>query len=110
MRPFEIRNQLTPMERTHSGENICIYTVNDRDAYCQLEHLAECCAKKAAKLGYLDESRLYESGVLKTITREIRRRFTSEEETFTPGDDRCGRYLLLEHIYNHVQARMEYGW
>lgn len=109
MRNFEIINRETPVERTHEGRNICLYAMNDRDSYCSLEWLANCAAKKAKKLGYIDESVLYNSSTLKAITRDIRKRYAEYGDTFTMADDRSGRYELLDHIYEHVQAVLEYG-
>lgn len=109
MKKFEIINRVSPVERTHEGRNICLYAMNDRDSYCSLEWLANCAAKKAKKLGYIDESVLYTSSTLKTITRDIRRRYAKYGNTFTMADDRSGRYELLDHIYEHVQAVLEYG-
>lgn len=105
MKNFEIINRETPVERTHEGNNICIYAMNDRDSYCSLEWLANCVAKKAKKLGYIDEVKLYDSSTLKAITRDIRKRYGAG----TMVDDRSGRYELLKHIYEHVQAVLEYG-
>ena len=105
MRNFEIRNMITPVERTFGGHNVCLYVMNDRDSYCSLELLANCVAKKAKKLGYIDESVLYNSSTLKAITRNIRKYYgTNYGETFSMDDDRSGRYELLVHIYEHVQA------
>ena len=105
MRNFEIRNMISPVERTFGGHNVCLYVMNDRDSYCSLEWLANCIAKKAKKLGYIDESVLYNSSTLKAITRDIRKRYGSNYgETFSMADDRSGRYELLGHIYEHVQA------
>ena len=110
MKSFEIINREAPVERTHEGNNICIYAMNDRDAYCSFELLANCIAKKAKRLGYIDETKLYESQALKAITRDIRKRYGAEYgESFDMADDRSGRYELLEHIYEHVQAVLEYG-
>ena len=105
MKSFEIINREAPVERTHQGRNICIYAMNDRESYCSLEWLANCVAKKAKKLGYIDEAKLYESQALKAITRDIRKRYGAGKM----ADDRSGRYELLEHIYEHVQAVLEYG-
>lgn len=105
MRNFEIINRVSPVERTHEGNNICIYAMNARESYCSLELLANCVAKKAKKLGYIDEAKLYGSQVFKAITRDIRKRYGAGTMT----DDRSGRYELLEHIYEHVQAVLEYG-
>ena len=105
MKSFEIINRIAQVERTHEGRNICIYVMNDRDSYCSLEWLANCVAKKAKRLGYIDETKLYESQALKAITRDIRKRYGAG----TMADDRSGRYELLEHIYEHVQAVLEYG-
>ena len=105
MRNFEIRNRILPVDRTLGGHNICIYVMNDRDSYCSLELLANCVAKKAKKLGYIDESVLYNSSTLKAITRDIRKRYgRNYGETFSMADDRSGRYELLVHIYEHVQS------
>ena len=110
MRNFEIRNRISPVERIQGGHNICLYVMNDRDSYCSLEQLANCLAKKAKKLGYIDESVLYNSSTLKAITRDIRKRYgRNYGEIFSMTDDRSGRYLLLDHIYEHVQAVLEYG-
>ena len=110
MKNFEIINREAPVERTHGGRNICLYAMNDRESYCSIECLANCVAKKAKKLGYIDETKLYESQALKAITRDIRKRYGAEYgESFTMADDRSGRYELLEHIYEHVQAVLEYG-
>ena len=109
MKNFEIINRIAQVERTHEGNNICIYAMNGRDSYCSLEWLANCVAKKAKKLGYIDESKLYESQALKAITRDIRKRYAEYGDTFTMADDRSGRYELLEHIYEHVQSILEYG-
>ena len=105
MKSFEIINREAPVERTHEGRNICLYAMNDRESYCSLEWLANCVAKKAKKLGYINESKLYESSTFKAITRDIRKRYGAG----TMADDRSGRYELLEHIYEHVQAVLEYG-
>ena len=105
MKNFEIINRVSPVERTHEGNNICLYVMNDRDAYCSLEWLANCVAKKAKKLGYIDEAKLYDSSTFKAITRDIRKRYGAG----TMADERSGRYELLEHIYEHVQAVLEYG-
>ena len=105
MKSFEIINRIAQVERTHEGRNICLYAMNDRDAYCSIELLANCVAKKAKRLGYIDETKLYESQALKAITRDIRKRYGAG----TMVDDRSGRYDLLEHIYEHVQAVLEYG-
>ena len=105
MKSFEIINRVSPVERTHEGRNICIYAMNDRESYCSLELLANCVAKKAKRLGYIDETELYDSSTFKAITRDIRK----YGESFTMADDRSGRYDLLEHIYEHVQAVLEYG-
>ena len=105
MKSFEIINRVSPVERTHEGRNICIYVMNDRESYCSLEWLANCVAKKAKRLGYIDESKLYESSTFKAITRDVRKRYGAG----TMVDDRSGRYELLEHIYEHVQAVLEYG-
>ena len=105
MKSFEIINREAPVERTHEGRNICLYAMNDRESYCSIECLANCVAKKAKKLGYIDESKLYDSSTLKAITRDIRKRYGAA----TMADDRSGRYDLLEHIYEHVQAVLEYG-
>ena len=105
MKSFEIINREAPVERTHGGRNICLYAMNDRESYCSLEWLANCVAKKAKKLGYIDETKLYDSSTLKAITRDIRKRYGAG----TMADDRSGRYELLEHIYEHVQAVLEYG-
>ena len=105
MKSFEIINREAPVERTHEGRNICLYAMNDRESYCSLEWLANCVAKKAKKLGYIDESKLYESSTFKAITRDVRKRYSAG----TMADDRSGRYDLLEHIYEHVQAVLEYG-
>ena len=105
MRNFEIRNMISPVERTFGGHNVCLYVMNDPDSYCSLEWLANCVAKKAKKLGYIDESVLYSSSTLKAITRNIRKYYgTNYGETFSMDDDRSGRYELLQHIYEHVQA------
>lgn len=109
MRNFEIINRETPVERTHEGRNICLYAMNYRESYCSLELLANCVAKKAKKLGYIDESVLFNSSTLKAITRDIRKRYAEYGDTFTMADDRSGRYELLDHIYEHVQAVLEYG-
>ena len=110
MKNFEIVNMVSPVERTHEGNNICLYAMNDRDAYCSIELLANCVAKKAKKLGYINETKLYESSTLKAITRDIRKRYGAEYgESLNMADDRSGRYELLEHIYEHVQAVLEYG-
>ena len=109
MRNFEIINRATPVERTHEGRNICLYVMNDRESYCSIEWLANCVAKKAKKIGYIDETKLYDSSTLKAITRDIRKRYAEYGDTFTMADDRSGRYELLEHIYEHVQAVLEYG-
>lgn len=110
MRSFEIRNSISPVEKTQGGNNIRLYAMNDRDAYCNLEWLANCVAKKAKRLGYVDEAKLYDSSVMKTITRDIRKEYgTGYGDTFTMADDRSGRYELLEHIYEHVQAVLQYG-
>lgn len=105
MKSFEIINRVSPVERTHEGSNICLYVMNDRVSYCSLEWLANCVAKKAKKLGYIDEAKLYDSSTLKDITRYIRKRYAAG----TMVDDRSGRYELLEHIYEHVQSILEYG-
>ena len=105
MKSFEIINREAPVERTHQGRNICLYAMNDRESYCSLEWLANCVAKKAKRLGYIDESKSYDSSTFKAITRDIRKRYGA----FTMADDRSGRYELLEHIYEHVQAVLEYG-
>lgn len=105
MQSFEIINREAPVERTHQGRNICLYAMNDRESYCSLEWLANCVAKKAKRLGYIDESKLYESSTFKAITRDVRKRYCAG----TMVDDRSGRYELLEHIYEHVQAVLEYG-
>ena len=105
MKSFEIINRIAQVERTHEGNNICLYVMNDRDAYCSIELLANCVAKKAKRLGYIDETKLYDSSTLKAITRDIRKRYGAG----TMADDRSGRYELLEHIYEHVQAVLEYG-
>ena len=105
MRNFEIRNRISPVERTFGGRNVCIYVMNDRDSYCSLEWLANWLAKKAKKLGYIDETVLYNSSTLKSITRDIRNRYgRNYGEIFSMADDRSGRYLLLDHIYEHVKA------
>ena len=110
MKNFEIINREAPVERTHEGRNICIYVMNDRESYCSFELLANSVAKKAKRLGYIDEAKLYDSSTLKTITRDIRKRYGAEYgESFNMADDRSGRYELLEHIYEHVQAVLEYG-
>ena len=110
MKSFEIINRIAQVERTHEGRNICLYAMNDWDAYCSLEWLANCVAKKAKKLGYIDEAKLYDSSTFKAITRDIRKRYGAEYgESFDMADDRSGRYDLLEHIYEHVQAVLEYG-
>ena len=105
MKNFEIINREAPVERTHQGRNICLYAMNDRESYCSLELLANCVAKKAKKLGYIDESKLYDSSTFKAITRDIRKRYGAG----TMVDDCSGRYDLLEHIYEHVQAVLEFG-
>ena len=105
MKSFEIINRIAQVERTHEGNNICIYAMNDRESYCSLEWLANCVAKKAKKLGYINETKLYDSSTFKAITRDIRKRYGAG----TMADDRSGRYDLLEHIYEHVQAVLEYG-
>lgn len=105
MKSFEIINRVSPVERTHEGRNICLYAMNDRVLYCSLEWLANCVAKKAKKLGYIDEAKLYNSSTLKDITRYIRKRYGAG----TMVDDRSGRYELLEHIYEHVQSVLQYG-
>ena len=105
MKSFEIINRVSPVERTHEGRNICIYVMNDRESYCSFELLANCVAKKAKRLGYIDETKLYDSSTFKAITRDIRKRYGAG----TMVDDRSGRYELLEHIYEHVQAVLEYG-
>ena len=105
MKSFEIINREAPVERTHEGRNICLYAMSDRESYCSLEWLANCVAKKAKKLGYIDETKLYDSSTLKAITRDIRKRYGAG----TMVDDRSGRYELLEHIYEHVQAVLQYG-
>ena len=105
MKNFEIINRVSPVERTHEGRNICIYVMNDRESYCSIEWLANCVAKKAKKLGYIDETKLYDSSTFKAITRDIRKRYGAG----TMADDRSGRYELLEHIYEHVQAVLGYG-
>lgn len=108
MRNFEIINRVSPVERTHEGRNICLYAMNDRDSYCSIKLLAKCVAKKAKKLGYIDETKLYDSSTLKAITRDIRKRYGAEYgEAFNMADDRSGRYELLEHIYEHVQSVLE---
>ena len=105
MRNFEIRNRISPVERIQGGHNICLYVMNDRDSYCSLELLADCLAKKVKKLGYIDETVLYNSSTLKAITRSIRKYYgRNYGEIFSMADDRSGRYLLLDHIYEHVQA------
>lgn len=110
MRNFEIINRVSPVERTHEGRNICLYAMNGRESYCSFELLANCVAKKAKKLGYIDESVLFNSLALKAITRDIRKRYgAGYGEAFTMTDDRSGRYELLEHIYEHAQAVLEYG-
>ena len=105
MKSFEIINRKAPVERTHEGRNICIYAMNDRESYCSLEWLANCVAKKAKRLGYIDETKLYDSSTLKAIIRDIRKRYGAG----TMVDGRSGRYELLKHIYEHVQAVLEYG-
>lgn len=105
MKSFEIINRVSPVERTHEGRNICLYAMNDRDSYCSLELLANCVAKKAKRLGYIDESVLFNSSTLKAVTRDILKRYGAG----TMSDDRSGRYELLEHIYEHVQTVLEYG-
>ena len=110
MKSFEIRNSISPVEKTQGGNSICIYAMNDRDSYCEFEWLANCIAKKAKRLGYIDEVKLYDSSTFKAITRDIRKRYGAEYgESFNMDDDRSGRYELLEHIYEHVQAVLEYG-
>lgn len=110
MKNFEIRNRISPVERIQGGHSICLYAMNDRDSYCSLELLANCIAKKAKKLGYIDETVLYNSSTLKAITRDIRKRYgRNYGEIFSMADDRSGRYELLDHIYEHVQAVLEYG-
>ena len=105
MKSFEIINREAPVERTYEGRNICLYAMNDRESYCSFELLANCVAKKAKKLGYIDESVLFNASTFKAITRDIRKRYGAG----TMADDRSGRYELLEHIYEHVQAVLEYG-
>ena len=105
MKNFEIINRVSPVERTHEGRNICLYAMNDRESYCSFELLANCVAKKAKKLGYIDESVLFNTSTFKAITRDVRKRYGAG----TMADDRSGRYELLEHIYEHVQAVLEYG-
>lgn len=108
MKNFEIINRVSPVERTHEGRNICLYVMNDRDAYCSIELLANCVAKKAKRLGYIDEAKLYDSSTLKAITRDIRKRYGAEYgEAFNMADDRSGRYELLGHIYEHAQAILQ---
>ena len=109
MRNFEIRNSIAPVEKTQGGNSICIYAMNDRESYCSFECLANCVAKKAKKLGYIDATKLYDSQTFKAITRDIRKRYAGYGDTFTMADDRSGRYELLQHIYEHVQAVLEYG-
>lgn len=105
MKNFEIRNRISQVETIQGGHNICLYVMNDRDSYCSLEWLANCLAKKVKKLGYIDESVLYNSSTLKAITRDIRKRYgRNYGEIFSMADDRSGRYELLGHIYEHVQA------
>ena len=105
MRNFEIRNRISPVERIQGGHNICLYVMNDRDSYCSLELLANCVAEKAKKLGYIDETVLYNSSTLKAITRDIRKRYgRNYGEIFSMTDDRSGRYELLVHIYEYVLA------
>ena len=105
MKNFEIINRIAQVERTHEGRNICLYAMNDRDAYCSLKWLANFVAKKAKRLGYIDETKLYDSSTFKAIIRDIRKRCGAG----TIADDRSGRYELLDHIYEHVQAVLEYG-
>ena len=105
MKSFEIINRVSPVERTHEGNNICLYVKNDRESYCSLEWLVNCVAKKAKRLGYIDETKLYDSSTLKAITRDIRKRYGAG----TMADDRSGRYELLKHVYEHVQAVLDYG-
>ena len=105
MKSFEIINRVSPVERTHEGRNICLYAMNDRESYCSFELLANCVAKKAKKLGYIDESVLFNASTFKAITRDVRKRYGAG----TMVDDRSGRYELLKHIYEHVQAVLEYG-
>ena len=110
MKNFEIINRVSPVERTHEGRNICLCVMNDRESYCNIEALANCVAKKAKRLGYIDETKLYDSSTFKAITRDIRKRYGAEYgESFNMADDRSGRYGLLDHIYEHVQAVLEYG-
>ena len=106
MKSFEIINREAPVERTHEGNNICLYAMNDRESYCSLELLANGVAKKAKKLGYIDETKLYNSSTFKAITRDIRKRYGAG----TMADERSGRYELLERIYEHVQSVLEYGY
>lgn len=105
MRNFEIRNRISQVETIQGGHNICLHVMDDRDSYCSFEWLANCVAEKAKKLGYIDESLLYNSSTLKAITRDIRKRYGRDYgEIFSMADDRSGRYELLDHIYEHVQA------
>ena len=105
MKSFEIINRVSPVERTHEGRNICPYAMNDRDSYCSLVWLANCVVSMAERLGYIDETKLYDSSTLKAITRDIRKRYGAG----TMADDRSGRYELLKHVYEHVQAVLDYG-
>lgn len=96
---MEIRNQMAIESRSNGIGN---FILNNQKLYEGISLLAKACAKKAAKLGYLDEGILLESSTLKGITRSARALLRLKfQEVHTMQEDREARKYLCGYIYEY---------
>ena len=99
---MEIRNKMAIESRSNGIGN---FILNNQKLYEGISLLAKACAKKAAKLGYLDESILIESSTLKGITRSARALLRLKyQEVHTMAEDMEARKYLCGYIYEYCAA------
>lgn len=99
---MEIRNKVAIESRSNGIGN---FVLNYDKLNEGISLLAKACAKKAAKLGYLDESILLDSSTLKGITRSARALLRLKyQEDHTMQEDREARKYLCGYIYEYCAA------
>ncbi len=99
-----ITTTIDPINRESNA--ISIYIDNNRPLYCRLEALCKQCIKAWKKYGGLDEIRLQESSILKSITRDARKELLKYGERYTMEDDRQARRNLVFYIYDYVKISL----
>ena len=95
---------IRPVAVNSVDNEIYLVTVNTEEHVKRLECLVKSLTKKAAKLGYLDEQKLFYSSVLKGITREARKSLGYKSRSMQ--EDEEARKALCEYLYDRVDYEL----